>query len=163
MAKNKAKIKRYRIIPYLCLCLLMLAVCLFVNFERLVYEFGTEYYDSTSAVVLERGKDPLFGVLPRVKFQYNYGGTDFVHDKILLTQMFFIKGVSEQETIQVNKSSPDDFLIPMDFRYSYINWASWGIQLFCFCMIIRNIHRNFIRRMLLKRGKTEKKGEQENE
>lgn len=163
MTRSKVKSKRYRIIPYFCLCLLMFAICLFVNFERLVYEFGMGYYDSTSAVVLERGKDPLFGVLPRVKFQYNYGGTDYTHDKILLTQMLFVKGVSDHETIQVNKFSPDDFLIPMEFQYSYINWVAWCIQLFCFCMIIQNIRRNFLRRRLLKQSKAKKKGEQENE
>lgn len=137
----RKKKKRGRILPFITLFLFCSGLVLLLNFESFSRVINSEYYKEIEASVIEKGCDPLVGVIPRIKVSYMFGGTAYEYNKVLYTKWLHSEGIGDSIKLYVNTKAPENSVLEFNFFTSITNIVLLSIMLASLTVIVLNIRR----------------------
>ena len=137
----RKKKKRGRILPFVTLFLFCSGLVLLLNFESFSRAINSEYDKEIEASVVEKGSDPLVGVIPRIKVAYMFGGTTYEYNKVLYTKWLHSEGIGDSIKLYVNTKAPENSVLEFNFFTSITNIVLLSIMLASLTVIVLNIRR----------------------
>lgn len=136
----KDKPVRGRITPFITLMLLCELLLMLLNFDTVVWSLNKDSYTEVQADITEHCNDALFGIFPRIKVSYTFSGKEYTGDKTLWSELlFFEKTGGVTASINVNKMSPEDFLVKHSYLGSFVGIALVIVMLISMFLSLRGI------------------------
>ena len=132
--------RRYRVLPYLTLLVIVISLLVLCNFPLFAYIFNLGAYVKQSVQVVSEGYDGIISLIPKITVSYSYNNVDY-EQSFLDYNTWLFHNDNNFEEVYVNTSSPSNILFIHSFWSSYVNIVLVFIIVVCVVIIVNNIKR----------------------
>ena len=154
--KKQRKVTISKIMTPIVMILFILVLLFLVNFQSFCHFCNRNSYDTVTATVTQKTKDPLVMLVPMVRIKYEYQGETYEDRKYFLLQPLFglPSEAGSELAIYVNKGAPGYSIFKENFFRNMVNWLLLVFEGVFASLLIRRIRQGFLNR---KKRKAEKK------
>ena len=140
--RKSFKFKRYRLLPYITIIMLVTFLMILCNFPLFVYKFHSDAYRLETVTVEKTGYDGLFALIPKAEISYRYKGQPYTAEVLDYNNILYL-GSSFGATIEVGvlESSPENVVYFHNYWGSLVNIIFFVVNIVCVVILVNNVRR----------------------